>query len=201
MNATPLCYQIPDPATIDFSFAAYLSYLSQAQLMQAQSPIGPQSSTRTLHPVKGGLIGQQARRVLGRDPELPGMVTLPGALTPYHLPSLSPPGLAGLGSPEGKGRPATVTYTPGSFDEGAVAVPFSHTQPLQSLGPLPPTGGGLRLPRRRPTMDLPITMPSRRKMADPFSMEPLSPIQPTPVGTLPPSLGTRQSSLHPDTHS
>lgn len=143
----------------------------------------------------------EARRALGHDPGAPGMVTLPGAIMPHHLPSLSPPGqAAGLGlSPEGKGkesisgRPSIKKSPHGSSDEegtAATSPPFSPTRPLPSLGPLgintplPPIAGGGQLPQiRRPTMDLTNIMPSRREVADPFSLEPLSPIRPPPNPT------------------
>ena len=116
------------------------------------------------------------------------MVTLPGAIIPHHLPSLNPLGQAG--------HPPIKTPPHASSDEGAAPPSSLRTQPLPSLGslgirtPLPaiPGGGGLsRLPQiRRPTMDLTNSMPSRRKMEDPFSLEPLSPIHSVPAGDLPP---------------
>lgn len=84
----------------------------------------------------------------------------------------------------------------------ALSPPFSPTRPLAPIGigaALPPIGGVARsgaLPviRRHPTnlslRDLPAPLGPRRVSADPFSSEPLSPIQPavllSPIQSLPP---------------
>lgn len=161
-------------------------------------------------------MGLEAQRALGRQPGMPAM--LPGAIMPHRLPSLSPQGQAagpGVWSPGGRGkeslsgRPSIKKSPHGSSDEEGSAVtspPFSPTRPLPPVGPLgintplppiPGEEGSSRLPQiRRPTMDLTNTMPSRREVADPFRLDPLSPIRPAPlshVGTSPSRLSIGRS--------
>ena len=146
----------------------------------------------------------QAGRALGDVPELGGTTSMPGAMLPRRLPSLSPP-TAGLGAaPPNKGKgPSngrkTVKKSPhasseedvsgaeGSGSGTALSPPFAVTRPLAPLGPtgaLPAIGRG-RPPGTLNLRDLPAPLGPRRVSTDPFGSAPLSPIRNDPFGSAP----------------
>lgn len=162
-------------------------------------------------------MGYQATRALGDGPDAAKAGVMPGAMLPRRLqPLSSPTGLGAIpelnkGKGPSSGRP-TVKKSPHASSEEdvsgaegsgtALAPPFSPTRPLAPIGTapaLPPIGGAAasgRLPTiRRPPAnlnlkDLPNPLGPRRTSTDPFSSEPLSPIQPavslSPIQSLPP---------------
>lgn len=166
-----------------------------------QSPTRTSAAPLALPPLKGGAVAFQAGRALGDVPEIGGTTSLPGAMLPRRLPSLSPP-TAGLGVapdlPQSKGKgPSngrkTVKKSPhasseedvsgaeGSGSGSALSPPFAVTRPLAPLGPtgaLPAIGRG-SLPTTLNLRDLPAPLGPRRVSTDPFGAAPLSPIHST----------------------
>lgn len=175
------------------------------------SPVGAPSSMRaplSLPAIKGGAVGYQAARALGDGPDASRSGLMPGAMVPRRLQPLSPHTALGTIPEQDKGkgpisgRP-TVKKSPHASSEedvsGAegtggsatgIAPPFSPTRSLAPIGmaPVLPSIGGVaesgRLPAIRRNLslkDLPAPLGPRRVSTDPFSAEPLSPIQTVPL--------------------